>query len=180
MAIEARLQPRCRRRGRPGLGSSRPHLAPAIQHRAQPFDAIIVLGSPADSDGNPKDTQQARVTEAVNVIQAGVASHIILTGGASAIRFVERASWPRSAQAQGIPESALLEDTQARDTVENACYSLRIMKDHGWRSGNCQQAYQLPRAGLIFNPSRSSGVRMKHRTVSPQSRYDKPLQASKS
>lgn len=152
-------------------------LAPASNTALNRFDAIIVLGSPADSDGNPKDTQQARVTEAVNEYKRGVASHIILTGGAVSNRFVEARVMARSAQAQGIPESALLEDTQARDTVENACYSLRIMKDHGWRSAEIvSSAYQLPRAGLIFNSLPLQWSAHEAPPVSPQSpAYDKAL-----
>jgi uncharacterized SAM-binding protein YcdF (DUF218 family) len=152
-------------------------LAPASNTALNRFDAIIVLGSPADSDGNPKDTQQARVTEAVNEYKRGVASHIILTGGAVSNRFVEARVMARSAQAQGIPESALLEDTQARDTVENACYSLRIMKDHGWRSAEIvSSAYQLPRAGLIFNSLPLQWSAHEAPPISPQSpAYDKAL-----
>ena len=92
-------------------------------------------------------------------------------------RFVEARVMARSAQAQGIPESALLEDTQARDTVENACYSLRIMKDHGWRSAEIvSSAYQLPRAGLIFNSLPLQWSAHEAPPVSPQSpAYDKAL-----
>jgi uncharacterized SAM-binding protein YcdF (DUF218 family) len=117
------------------------------------------------------------VTEAVNEYKRGVASHIILTGGAVSNRFVEARVMARSAQAQGIPESALLEDTQARDTVENACYSLHIMKDHGWRSAEIvSSAYQLPRAGLIFNSLPLQWSAHEAPPISPQSpAYDKAL-----
>jgi hypothetical protein len=59
----------------------------------------------------------------------------------------------RSAEAQGIPESAIFLEPQAMDTIQNACYSVRIMKAHGWRSAEvvASAAYHLPRAGLIFS-----------------------------
>jgi uncharacterized SAM-binding protein YcdF (DUF218 family) len=127
-------------------------LAPVSNTSLSRFDAIIVLGTPADSDGNPTPMQLSRVTEAVHEYQRGVAPRLILTGGAAYNRFVEARVMARSARAQGIPESAIFEEPQAMNTVQNACYSDRIMKAHGWRSAEVVAgAYQLPRAGLIFN-----------------------------
>jgi uncharacterized SAM-binding protein YcdF (DUF218 family) len=38
------------------------------------------------------------------------------------------------------------------DTIQNACYSVRIIKTHGWRSAEViSAAIHLPRAGLIFS-----------------------------
>jgi uncharacterized SAM-binding protein YcdF (DUF218 family) len=116
------------------------------------FDAIIVLGTPADSDGNPKPELLARVTEAVQEYKRGVAPRLILTGGAAQNRFVEARVMARTAQAQGIPESAIFLEPQAPDTMQNACYATRIMTAHGWRSAEIVSgAVRLPRAGLIFN-----------------------------
>jgi uncharacterized SAM-binding protein YcdF (DUF218 family) len=127
-------------------------LAPASNTSLTRFDAIIVLGYPADSDGNPKPTQLARVTEAVHEYQRGVAPRLILTGGAAHNRFIEAQVMARSAEAEGIPVSAVVLEPQARDTIENACYASRIMKAHGWRSAEVVTGDdQMPRAGLIFN-----------------------------
>ena len=58
----------------------------------------------------------------------------------------------RTAEAQGIPESAIFIEPEAKDTIQNACYSVRIMKAHGWRSAEVvSSAIHLPRAGIIFN-----------------------------
>jgi len=58
----------------------------------------------------------------------------------------------RTARAQGIPESAIFVEPNANDTVQNACYSVRIMKAHGWRSAEVvSKASHLPRAGIIFS-----------------------------
>jgi uncharacterized SAM-binding protein YcdF (DUF218 family) len=123
------------------------------------FDAIIVLGSPADGDGNPTPEQLARVTEAVNEYKRGTAPRLILTGGAARNHFVEARVMARTAEAQGIPSSAIFVEPQATDTIQNACYSVRIMKAHGWRSAEVvSTAYHLPRAALIFsNLSINSG-----------------------
>jgi uncharacterized SAM-binding protein YcdF (DUF218 family) len=116
------------------------------------FDAIIVLGTPADRDGNPKPRQLARVTEAVREYKRGVAPRLILTGGAVQSRFVEAQVMARTAEAQGIPESAIFIEPQARDTIQNACYADRIMKAHDWHSAEVVTgAAYAPRAALIFD-----------------------------
>jgi uncharacterized SAM-binding protein YcdF (DUF218 family) len=135
-----------------GWGSAARMLAPTSNTSLTRFDAIIVLGSPADSDGNPEPEQLARVTEGVREYERGVAPRLIMTGGPTRKRFVDARVMARTAEAQGIPEAAILVEPEARDTMENACYSERIMKAHGWRSAEVvSSAYHLPRAGIIFD-----------------------------
>ena len=127
-------------------------LAPSSNTHLIRFDAIIVLGTPADSDGNPRPNQLARVTEAVREYQRGVAPRLILTGGAAHNRFIEARVMARTAEADGIPASAILLEPQAMDTIQNACFADRIMKAHGWRSAEIvATAEHLPRAAMIFN-----------------------------
>jgi len=127
-------------------------LAPSSNTHLTRFDAIIVLGTPADSDGNPRPNQLARVTEAVREYQRGVAPRLILTGGAAHNRFIEARVMARTAEADGIPASAILLEPQAMDTIQNACFADRIMKAHGWRSAEIvATAEHLPRAAMIFN-----------------------------
>jgi uncharacterized SAM-binding protein YcdF (DUF218 family) len=126
--------------------------APASNTTLTRFDAIIVLGTPADSDGNPQPNQLARVTEAVREYQRGVAPRLILTGGAAHNRFVEARVMARTAEADGIPASAIQVEPNAMDTIQNACYADRIMKAHGWHSAEIvATAEHLPRAAMIFN-----------------------------
>jgi uncharacterized SAM-binding protein YcdF (DUF218 family) len=127
-------------------------LAPTSNTALTRFDAIIVLGNPADSDGNPTPEQLARVTEGVHEYERGVAPRLILTGGAAHNQFVEAQVMAHTAQAQGIPANAILMEPEALDTMQNACYSERILKEHGWRSAEViSRASHLPRAALIFN-----------------------------
>jgi uncharacterized SAM-binding protein YcdF (DUF218 family) len=127
-------------------------LAPASNTSLTRFDAIIVLGTSADSDGNPTPEQLARVTEGVKEYERGVAPRIILTGGAAINRFVEARVMEKTANAEGIPESAIFVEPEARDTIQNACYSVRIMKAHGWRSAEVVSSEaHLPRTAIIFN-----------------------------
>jgi uncharacterized SAM-binding protein YcdF (DUF218 family) len=127
-------------------------LAPTSNTSLTRFDAIIVLGYPADSDGNPTPEQLARVTEGVHEYERGVAPRLILTGGAARNEFTEARVMARSAEAEGIPESAIFVEPRARDTIQNACFAVRIMKAHGWRSAEVvSTASHLPRAGIILS-----------------------------
>jgi uncharacterized SAM-binding protein YcdF (DUF218 family) len=98
------------------------------------FDAIIVLGYPANADGTPSPIQRARVLEGVREYRASVAPRLIMTGGAAHNSQVEAVTMARFAEAQGVPESAVIVEPQAHDTIQNAFYSVRIMQSHGWRS----------------------------------------------
>jgi uncharacterized SAM-binding protein YcdF (DUF218 family) len=127
-------------------------LAPTTNTSLTHFDAIIVLGSPADADGNPEPVQLARVTEAVHEYERGVAPRIIVTGGVDWNSPAEALVMGRTARAQGIPASAIFEEGAARDTIENGCYSVGIMRSHGWHSAEVvSSASHLPRAGIIFS-----------------------------
>ena len=126
-------------------------LAPVSNTSLTRFDAIIVLGYPADSDGNPSPEQLARVTEGVHEYERGIAPRLILTGGAVKNRFAEARVMAQSAHAQGIPESAIYVEPEARNTIQNACYAVRIMNAHGWHSAEVvSNGFHLPRAALIF------------------------------
>ncbi len=126
--------------------------APLGNTPATRFDTLIVLGSPADAEGNPTPVQLSRVTEAVHEYERGVATHLILTGGTTHGGYVEAEVMARTAEAQGVPASSIVVEPQALDTIQNACYSVRIMKAHGWRSAEViSNASHLPRAGLIFS-----------------------------
>ena len=91
------------------------------------------------------------MTEGVREYERGVAPRLILTGGAADNRFVEGQVMAKVAEAQGIPESAIYVEGQAKDTIQNLCYSARIMKAHGWRSTEVvSSARQLPRAAIML------------------------------
>jgi uncharacterized SAM-binding protein YcdF (DUF218 family) len=116
------------------------------------FDAIIVMGTPADSEGNPTPTQLAIVSESVREYERGVAPRLIVTGGPAHNQFVEARVLSRVAHAQGVPESAIFVEPEAMDTIQNACYAARIAKEHNWHSAEIVSVpYHLPRAGLIFS-----------------------------
>jgi len=125
--------------------------APRSNSSLSRFDAIIVLGTPADRDGNPTPRGLARVTEAVHEYERGVAPRLIFTGGATGYGFVEAQVMAHAAEGQGIPGAAVFVEPQARDTIQNVCYSERIMDQHGWRSAEVISSnWHLERAALIL------------------------------
>ena len=135
-----------------GCGAVARRFAPTSNTSLTRFDAIIVLGTPADRDGNPTPEMLARVTEGVHEYERGVAPRLILSGSAAHNRFTEARVMAATAHAQGIPNSAIFEEPRAMDSIQNACYSERIMKAHGWRSAEVvSSASHLPRAGIIFS-----------------------------
>jgi uncharacterized SAM-binding protein YcdF (DUF218 family) len=115
------------------------------------FDTLIVLGMPANPDGTPSPEQRERTLEGVREWKAGVAPYIIMTGGAAHNQFLEGHVMAELATAQGVPASAVLEEDQAMDTIQNIYYSDRIMKAHGWTSAEViSSPSHLPRTGLIL------------------------------
>jgi uncharacterized SAM-binding protein YcdF (DUF218 family) len=127
-------------------------LAPLENTKRVQFDAIVVLGTPADSDGNPTPDMLDRVTEGVREYEHGVAPRLIVTGAAAHNRFVEAEVMARVAQSQGVPASVIFQEPRALETIQNACYSAHILRANGWRSAEViSSAAHLPRAALIFS-----------------------------
>jgi uncharacterized SAM-binding protein YcdF (DUF218 family) len=126
-------------------------LAPRSNTTRSSFDAIIVLGVPADRDGNPSPVMLSRVTEGVREYQRGVAPHIIFTGAAAHNQFVEAEVMARVAEAQGVPRSVILREPRALDTIQNLCYSEQILREHNWQSAEVvSNPSHLPRAAMIL------------------------------
>ena len=115
------------------------------------FDALIVLGTPARLDGTPSPEQRERTLEGVREFKAGIAPRLIFTGAAAHNQFVEAHVMALLALAQGVPPDALIEESQAKDTIQNIFYSQRIMAAHGWTSAEVVSSpSHLPRTALIL------------------------------
>lgn len=125
---------------------------PTHNTAAAHFDTLIVLGYPANPDGNPSPEQRERVLEAVRQYKAGIAPHIIMTGAAAHNQFVEAHVMDEFAKSQGVPAAAITEEPQAENTIQNLYYSAKIMHEQGWGSAEIVSSpSHLPRAALIVN-----------------------------
>ena len=115
------------------------------------FDTLLVLGNPDEDDGTPSREQRERVLEAVREWKKGVAPRMIMTGGAVMNEFQEGHAMAQQAIALGVPAEAVVEEDEARNTIQNIFYSYRIMEAHGWRSAEViSSPSHLPRAALIL------------------------------
>jgi uncharacterized SAM-binding protein YcdF (DUF218 family) len=116
------------------------------------FDVILVLGNPAKSDGSIGPLARSRVLKGIEQYRAGVAPVLLLTGGAVANQFVEANVMRNFAVSQGVPPDAVFAEGQARNTIQNAWYSWKIMQAHRWNSAVVVSSpSHLRRARLIFN-----------------------------
>jgi len=115
-------------------------------------DTIIVLGCPTKADGSPTPEQRERVLEGVREFKKGVSDHIIMTGAAAHNQFVEAHSMALLAEANGVPASAVIEENQAQNTVQNIYYSEKIMEKNGWHTTEViSSPSHLPRTALILH-----------------------------
>ena len=125
---------------------------PTHNTAATHFDTLIVLGYPANSDGTPSPEQRERVLESVREYKAGIASHIIMTGAAAHNQYTEAHVMTQLAQSQGVPAEAIVEEPQARNTIQNLYYSAKLMHLHDWSSAEIiSSPSHLPRAAIIVN-----------------------------
>jgi uncharacterized SAM-binding protein YcdF (DUF218 family) len=98
-------------------------------------DAIVVFGA-AEYSGHPSPVYRARLDHAFDLFQRGVAPIIITTGGAAADpRYSEGGVGHDYLLHRGVPETALIAETQATDTAESAERVAVIMRENHMR--NC-------------------------------------------
>jgi uncharacterized SAM-binding protein YcdF (DUF218 family) len=108
-------------------------LAHAIVHDSRPrplrpADVIIVFGA-AEYDGRPSPVYRARLDHAYVLFRNGLAPVIITTGGAAADpNYSEGGVGHDYLARRGVPDLALIAETQASDTAESADRVAVIMR----------------------------------------------------
>ncbi len=116
------------------------YLAHAVVHDSreqelQPADAIVVFGA-AEYDGRPSPVFKARLDHAYDLFRKGLAPMVITTGGAAADpNYSEGGVGHDYLMRRGIPEMALIAETQGSDTSESAQRVAVIMRAN--RLKNC-------------------------------------------
>jgi uncharacterized SAM-binding protein YcdF (DUF218 family) len=91
-------------------------------------DAIIVFGA-AQYDGHPSPVFRARLDHAFHLFQSGLAPAVITTGGsASDLKYSEGGVGRDYLLRKGVPESAVLAETEASDTAESAEWVAGMMR----------------------------------------------------
>jgi uncharacterized SAM-binding protein YcdF (DUF218 family) len=84
-----------------------------------PSDAICVLGA-AEYDGRPSPVFRARLDHAFELYKRGIAPYIITLGGTNKDEYSEGAVGRDYLMSLGVPESAIIEETESRNTEEQA------------------------------------------------------------
>lgn len=99
--------------------------------QAGPADAIIVLGAAA-YDTRPSPVFEERIRHGLDLYQRGYAPVLLFTGGyGNGARFAESQVARRYALRHGVPESAILIESNSRNTRENLQQARKLMQQHG-------------------------------------------------
>lgn len=119
--------------------------------QAQPADVIVVLGAQVLPNGQAGPDLEARTAHAVRLYQAGLAPHLICTGGAKGERTSAAAVARRLAISWGVPQEAVFLADGSQKTQEDALRAAAVMAQHGWQTAILvSHPLHLYRARLFF------------------------------
>jgi uncharacterized SAM-binding protein YcdF (DUF218 family) len=104
----------------------------AVLDQAAPSDAIGVFGA-AEYDGHPSPVFRARLDHAHALYDRGIAPLIVTLGGDGGDDHSEGAVGREYLMGAGIPESAIIAETQSRSTSESARRIAVIARTNGLR-----------------------------------------------
>lgn len=107
------------------------------QDRAQPADAIVILGARVEADGSPSSDLLSRTYHAIDLYNAGLAPVVICAGGAGGDRLSAGAVACRFAvQELGLPAERawVIQDSDAWTTGDEATVVAEMMRSNGWQS----------------------------------------------
>ena len=86
--------------------------------QARHSDAIVVFGA-AEWDGRPSPVFRARLNHALSLYKQGIAPLIITLGGDGGDQYTEGGVGRSYLEAQGVPETAIIAETESRNTLES-------------------------------------------------------------
>ncbi|HSV90201.1 MAG TPA: YdcF family protein [Nitrospiraceae bacterium] len=139
------------------IGSLEAWYQPPPLTRSDHFDAIVVLGAGVDGKGSlrpttePGSNSRNRTTCGVDLYQQGYAPTLVLTGGNASVfgtDLHEAVEMKRWAIRLGVPDSATMIDTEARNTYESATGTKRLLGPASILL--VTSASHLPRAVPVF------------------------------
>jgi uncharacterized SAM-binding protein YcdF (DUF218 family) len=96
-----------------------------VRDKLEPADMIVVLAG--DDNGE-------RVEEAIAIYRQGYSKKMLMTGGPLAWRLTHAEWMKKHALARGIPKRAVMIEDKSRSTLENAEFSLPLLKKQKVRS----------------------------------------------
>ena len=106
----------------------------AAEAPATKADALVIFGA-AEYAGHPSPVYRARLDRGYELFQKGMAPVVITTGGsAQDPDFSEGGVGRDYLLRRGVPEQALIAETQGSDTAQSAARVANIMRANGMRS----------------------------------------------
>lgn len=113
-------------------------------------------------DGAPGPALIRRADHAARLWAEGRARAILATGGPAGAPLTEAEAMRRRLRERGVPDDAILIEPRARNTYENALFSIPILRGEGFgRALIVSDRYHLPRALMLFrvlgHPAVASG-----------------------
>lgn len=111
----------------------RVYKAASQQWQPEPADAIIVLGALVYKTGEPAPQLAARIEKARALYEEGLADHIIVCGTQGSDEPATEASvMARKLKETGVPDSAIMEEDQSYNTMQNLQNAKKIMEQRGF------------------------------------------------
>jgi uncharacterized SAM-binding protein YcdF (DUF218 family) len=104
----------------------------ADQDQSAPADAICVFGA-AEYDGRPSPVFRARLDHALELYHSGIAPLIITLGGPGGDAYSEGSVGREYLMSRGVPEQAIIAETESRNTEESARRVAVIARANGLR-----------------------------------------------
>jgi len=104
----------------------------AVEDHAAPSDAIGVFGA-AEYDGRPSPVYRARLDHALTLYRHGIAPLLITLGGNGGDQYNEGAVGREYLEGMGVPETAIIAETESRNTEESARRIAVIARADGLR-----------------------------------------------
>jgi uncharacterized SAM-binding protein YcdF (DUF218 family) len=122
------------------------------------YSAAIVLGGFASEDFHGHgyfNTTSDRFIQALKLKLNGTVSHILISGGNSSLLSTDfrESDWvTQELEEFQVPDSVILNENRARNSFENATYSMRILDSLDLRPPYVliTSAYHMKRATLVF------------------------------
>jgi uncharacterized SAM-binding protein YcdF (DUF218 family) len=104
----------------------------ASQDQAAPSDAIAVFGA-AEYDGKPSPVFRARLDHALTLYRRGIAPLIVTLGGNGGDQYSEGGVGREYLESQGVPDKAIIAETESRTTEDSARRIAVIARANGLR-----------------------------------------------
>jgi len=92
------------------------------------FDVIIVLGSPAEDNCEPGFIMKDRLDKGIELFKKGIAKKIMFTGSSVRNNCTEADVMADYAISKGVSKINILTETKAKNTFQNAYYSVNQME----------------------------------------------------